>query len=72
MTQDGHQGQTEPNAAVVGVLLAALYNPVFTTAVRDARDLAAALVGFGMLQLWKLPRWIIVLFMGTTGQLIPR
>jgi len=56
------------NAAVVGVLLAALYQPVITEGIRDARDVAAAVVGFGALQIWKLPPWAVVLAMAGLGQ----
>lgn len=48
------------NAAVVGVLLAALYDPVFTGAVHDARDLVVALVAFALLDVWKAPPWLVV------------
>ncbi|GMG87992.1 chromate efflux transporter [Biformimicrobium ophioploci] len=47
------------NAAVVGVLAAALYNPVFTSAVTGIADLVIALVGFGLLQLKKSPLWVV-------------
>lgn len=56
------------NAGVVGVLLAALYTPVMTEGVRGARDLAAALVAFGLLELWKVPPWAVVLGMAAAGQ----
>lgn len=49
------------NAAVVGLLLAAFYDPVFTSAVRGPYDFVLALVLFVMLVWWKLPPWIIVL-----------
>ncbi len=42
------------NAAVVGVLLAALYHPVFTSAVRAPSDLALALAAFASLVFWKV------------------
>ena len=45
------------NAAVVGVLLSALYNPVFTSAIYSASDFAIALTGFLLLVVWKLPSW---------------
>lgn len=48
------------NAAVVGILLAALYNPVWTSAIRTPADLCLALVAFALLMLWKLPPWIVV------------
>ena len=56
------------NAAVVGVLLAALYTPVMAEAVANARDLAAALVAFGLLELWKAPPWLVVLLTAAAGQ----
>lgn len=50
------------NTAVVGVLLAALYDPVFTTAVRGPMDFALALAAFALLALWKLPPlWAVLL-----------
>jgi chromate transporter len=49
------------NAAVVGVLLAALYNPVFTNAIHTAADLAVALIGFLLLVIGKLPTWALLL-----------
>lgn len=48
------------NAAVVGILLAALYDPIWTTAVVTERDAALALGLFGALQFWKLPVWALV------------
>ena len=56
------------NAAVVGVLLAALYTPVFTAAVAGGRDMAAVLAGFGVLQFWKAPPWAVVVGMAALGQ----
>ena len=48
------------NAAVVGILGAALYSPVFTSAIADLRDLALALAGFVALMMWKAPPWLVV------------
>lgn len=48
------------NAAVVGILLAALYDPVWTSAIFTAKDFALALVGFLMLEFWKVPSWAVV------------
>jgi chromate transporter len=56
------------NAAVVGVLLAALYHPVMIEAVRGGRDIAVALIAFGALQVWKAPPWAVVLAMAGVGQ----
>jgi chromate transporter len=55
------------NAAVVGVLLAALYDPVWTTAIRAPVDLALALVAFALLTLYRCPPWIVVLLTGLVG-----
>lgn len=48
------------NAAVVGILLAAFYDPVFTSAVTSAPSFILALLGFGALQFWRLPPWLLV------------
>lgn len=48
------------NAAVVGVLGAALHDPVFAGAVGDGRDLALAVACLVLLMLWKLPPWAVV------------
>jgi chromate transporter len=56
------------NAAVVGVLLAALYNPVWTEGVKDARDAATAMLAFGLLHWWKLPPWVVVLLAAVAAQ----
>ena len=61
------------NAAVVGILGAALYNPVWTSAVLTPRDFALALAGFLLLAVWKLSPWIVVLLLagaGTLSQLV--
>ena len=43
------------NAAVVGLLGAALYNPVWTSSVMTPGDFAVALVGFVLLTVWHAP-----------------
>ena len=48
------------NAAVVGVLLAALYDPVWVQAIAAPRDFALALVAFVALLFWRLPPWLVV------------
>lgn len=48
------------NAAVVGILGAALYSPVFTTAITDARALTLALACFVALTAWRVAPWIVV------------
>jgi chromate transporter len=49
------------NAAVVGILLAALYDPLWTSTILQPLDFALAAVLFGMLVFWKLAPWIIVI-----------
>jgi chromate transporter len=56
------------NAAVVGVLLAALYDPVWIEGVKSAPDAATALAAFGLLQWWKTPPWLVVLLTAAAGQ----
>jgi chromate transporter len=48
------------NAAVVGLLLAALYDPVWITAIHAPSDVALGLAAFGMLAWWKLPPWLVL------------
>jgi chromate transporter len=60
------------NAAVVGLLLAALYQPVWTSAVKGPGDLAIALAAFLALALWKLPPWLIVILTAIATSLIGR
>jgi len=55
------------NAAVVGILSAALYNPVWTSAVQTPRDFALALAGFLLLTVWKLPPWVVVVLLAVAG-----
>ena len=58
------------NAAVVGILGAALYNPVWTSAVLTPRDFAVALTGFLLLTVWKLAPWIVVVLLAATGAVL--
>ncbi len=55
------------NAAVVGLLLAALYNPVWTSAIGSAADVALALGAFCLLMFWKTPPWLVVVLTGIVG-----
>jgi chromate transporter len=55
------------NAAVVGLLLAALYNPVWTSAIETPADFALGLVAFALLVFWKLPPWLVVLLSALGG-----
>lgn len=47
-------------AAVVGLLGAALYNPVWTSAVHAPGDLAVTLTGFVLLVVWEAPAFVVV------------
>jgi len=57
------------NAAVVGVLGAALYDPVWTSAVLGAKDAAVAVAGFLLLTLWKFPPLVVVVLVVFGGAL---
>ena len=63
-------GMRGANAAVVGVLGAALYDPVITSAVLTPLDMALATAGFVALIVWKAPPWVVVLALATAGGLI--
>ncbi len=55
------------NAAVVGLLLAALYRPVWTSAIQSPADFALAAGGFLLLFMWKVPPWLVVLLSALGG-----
>jgi len=57
------------NAAVVGLLLAALYQPVWTSAIHGPADVGLALAAFGLLAFWKAPAWLVVVLAATAGTL---
>ncbi len=57
------------NAAVVGILGAALYDPVWTGAVLNVQDFSLALTGFLLLTVWKIQPWIIVLLLACAGMI---
>jgi chromate transporter len=57
------------NAAVVGILGAALYSPVWTSAVLSPPDFALALTGFLLLTVWQAPPWIVVLLLAAASTL---
>lgn len=58
------------NAAVVGLLLAALYQPVWTSAIVTGYDLGLALLAFIALLVWKLPPWLVVAGSAALGCLL--
>lgn len=55
------------NAAVVGILGAALYDPVWTTTVHSPKDFGIALVGFVLLVVWRAPPLLVVAFSAAAG-----
>ncbi len=58
------------NAAVVGLLLSALYRPVWTSTIHQPQDFGLALIFLVALMLWKLPPWLVVVASGATGWLL--
>ncbi|ULO05597.1 chromate transporter [Paenibacillus sp. 19GGS1-52] len=61
---------TGVNAAVVGLLLAALYDPLWITAIVQPADFALAALLFILLVFWKLPPWMVVLAGAAGGMLL--
>jgi chromate transporter len=59
------------NAAVVGLLLAALYTPVWTSAIKGPAEFIIGIVAFLLLVFWKVPPWLVVLLgaLGAAGVL---
>jgi chromate transporter len=55
------------NAAVVGLLLAALYRPVWTSGIGNAGDFALAVTAFLLLFMWRTPPWLVVVFCAIGG-----
>jgi chromate transporter len=60
------------NAAVVGLLLAALYHPVWTSAIHTSADVALGLVDFALLVFWKWPPWLVVVLSALGGAVLAR
>jgi chromate transporter len=60
------------NAAVVGLLLAALYRPVWTSAIAAPIDFALAIMAFLLLALWKLPPWLVVVLAAVASGVLDR
>lgn len=55
------------NASVVGILFAALYQPVFVGGVSGTNDFIGVIIAFGALMYWKLPPWLVVIAGGVIG-----
>ena len=60
------------NAGVVGILLAALYHPVWTSAVATRADVVIALAAFALLMFWRVPPWLVVIACALAGQVASR
>jgi chromate transporter len=60
------------NAAVVGLLGAALYHPIWTSSVKTTADIAVALVGFALLTVWRTPPILIVTLGAAAGVVLTR
>jgi chromate transporter len=58
------------NAAVVGLLGAALYHPIWTSSVRTPADFGIVLVGFVLLMAWRAPPLLVVIVSGLAGMLV--
>jgi chromate transporter len=58
------------NGAVVGILIAAFYNPIWTSSILAPIDFAFAAILFSMLVYWKMPAWFIVITGATGGSLM--
>lgn len=58
------------NAGVVGLLLAALYQPVWTGAILTPADFSLALLAFGALAYFRIPPWMVVVASGLAGWLL--
>ncbi len=60
------------NAAVVGLVLAALYTPVWTSAITGPRDFVLGLAAFLLLVFWRTPPWLVVLLGALGAELLSR
>ena len=60
------------NAAVVGLLLAALYTPVWTSAIFAPADFVLAAAAFLLLAAWKTPPWLVVLLGALSAEVLAR
>ena len=58
------------NAAVVGLLLTALYKPVWTSAIFAPADFGLGLIAFGLLMFWKFPPWLVVILTAAGGEMM--
>ncbi|MDQ0392217.1 chromate efflux transporter [Labrys monachus] len=55
------------NAAVIGLLAAAFYQPLWTSTIAGADDVLVAVAGFALLTMWRKPAWLVVIALGAAG-----
>ena len=55
---------------MVGILLTALYNPIWIGSVFSAEDFGLVMVLFGLLAIWKLPPWSVVVIAAAGGYVL--
>ncbi|HEY1244264.1 MAG TPA: chromate efflux transporter [Hyphomicrobiaceae bacterium] len=60
------------NAAVVGLLLAALYHPVWTAGITSGGDFALGIAAFLLLYMWQVPPWLVVVLSAAGGAMLAR
>jgi chromate transporter len=58
------------NASVVGLLAAAFYDPVWTSAILRPADFAVAAAGFLLLLAWRTPPWLVVILSAVAGAVL--
>jgi chromate transporter len=58
------------NASVVGLLLAALYSPVWTAGITSSKDFALGVVAFLLLHIWQVAPWLVVILSGLGAALL--
>ena len=55
------------NAAVVGLLIAVFYDPIWTSAIQSREDFVLGIAAFGLLAFWKVPAWLVVALAAGVG-----
>jgi len=58
------------NAAVIGLLVAAFYNPIWTVGITNRADFALAIAAFLLLFVWQIPPWLVVTLSALGGGVI--
>ena len=61
-------GMRGANAAVVGLLVAAFYDPVWKSGITSLSAFALAVAAFALLQFWKVPNWAVVILCAVVGE----